>query len=190
MYSSVLILLALDLILILVLVETYSSLYHKRTADIIILGFNPDIKKYFEDIDGVEFYELNSDSLEYLYYAEKIVIITHSAKLSEGKILLALNEKPDLTTLYAIETNTGVYKAVPIEELAERIHAYSVFIVACDLEEKAVIHAFKGHAETIYYYKCPVSIDEAVIDIENFINNKPVREDCVAVVALGAPTYK
>lgn len=184
LHLSLLTLLIIDLIIALIFTRIYVDLYPRRASNIIVLGISPEIKDYFKENRSISFYILSSDNLNFIYYAEKIVIITHSARLPDGRIIVALNEEPDITSLYIIEVNDNRYRAVPLEQLAKIIYADSVLLATCDLDENAVVQAFSGHAKNVYYYKCSIAVDEAMIDIQYFISNKTIVNECLVKITL------
>ncbi len=144
-------------------------------GEIIALVFDQKLLEFLRE-HGVKAYMLNSDILNTMYYANKMIIITHAARYGD-KLLIALNDEPDPFTIYAIEINGSIYKAITLKDLAEHVYANKLFIASCFLNEKDLIEAFKGHVNTLYYYSENATPEYVYNDVLVFINNDQLLRD-------------
>ncbi len=153
----------------------YRIKYGIRENEVIILTFYPKISRYYSSYKNVSIYTLNNKNIRYIYRTKIIILISHTATLPDGKTLIALKEPPDIFTIYGINVSGHIFKALPLNELANIIKAETLVIIGCNITRDQVYSIFKGRAKIIYYYRCPAILDQVIDDIDKIIhNNKPV----------------
>ncbi len=149
-----------------------------RSGDVIVLAFNSTVAR---GLPG-KHYVLSHSSLSYIYRARVAVVITHSATLPEGTLLLALSEEPGPGDRYAIDVGGHLYAAVTARELFAHIHADTVILVACNVSWRSIADAFQERGGvTVYYYTCPASPEEAAALVEEILIYGRSSDECFNV---------
>ncbi len=149
------------------------------SGDVVVLAFNLSSIK---DLPGVHV-ELTHRSLSYTYEARIIVVVTHTAPLDDGSLLVALGEPPGPMDRYGVIVGDETYAAVRLEDLAARIRADEVVIIGCNVTREAVEKAFSGREVTVYYYACPADPGDAVSAAAGIIRGEGLDDPCLRSIS-------